>query len=169
MLNFLQKSIFIIVFAAFFGLFEAKAQVIDSIYYGWSVHEYESDDGIRQCYVTSFPTNSQTSHTLPREPYLMVTRYARKRVEEVSIYSGYEYKINSPVFVLTNYIGFKFFTDGEMAWLRSDVEDKKMIEEMLNSDFVKVRSDSSIGTYAVDEYSMKGFTRAYARMKELCK
>ena len=71
------------------------AQEVDSIYYGWAVHEYESDDGVRQCYVSSFPQKSDSNHTTDREPYILITRYAKKRIEEVSVYSGYEYKINS--------------------------------------------------------------------------
>ena len=39
---------------------------------------------------------------------------------------------------------------------------------MLNNDSVKVRSDSAIGSYAIDEYSLKGFARAYKRLKQLC-
>ena len=145
------------------------AQVIDSIYYGWAVHEYESDDGIKQCYISLFPTRTDSNHTSERSPYLLVTRYARKRTEEVSIYSGYEYKINSGVFILVDDVQFKFFTDDEMAWLKTPAEDREVIQLMLESSLVKVRSDSSLGTYAIDEYSMKGFNRAYARMKEVCK
>ena len=146
-----------------------SAQVIDSIYYGWAVHEYESDDGIKQCYISSFPARTDSNHTSERSPYLLVTRYARKRTEEVSIYSGYEYKINSGVFILIDDVQFKFFTDDEMAWLKTPAEDREVIQLMLESSLVKVRSDSSLGTYAIDEYSMKGFNRAYARMKEICK
>ena len=56
-----------------------------------------------------------------------------------------------------------------MAWNESKYSDVNMIEALLNGVAVKVRSDSAIGTYAVDEYSLKGITRAYARMREICK
>jgi hypothetical protein len=39
---------------------------------------------------------------------------------------------------------------------------------MLKSAFLNVRSNSDIGTYAVDKYSMKGITKAYLRMGEIC-
>ena len=167
--HFFKKSILAIFFLTLFLSGNLSAQIIDSIYYGWAVHEYESDDGIRQCYLSSFPAKSDSNHTSERAPHLLITRYARKRTEEVSIYSGYEYKINSGVFILVNDIQFKFFTDNETAWLKTPAEDKEVIQMMLRSSVVKVRSDASVGTYAIDEYSMKGFDRAYARMKEICK
>jgi hypothetical protein len=39
---------------------------------------------------------------------------------------------------------------------------------MLNSSTIKVRSDSALGFYAVDEYKLKGITKAYKRMREIC-
>jgi len=167
--HFFKKSILAFIFLTLFLPNNLSAQIVDSIYYGWAVHEYESDDGIKQCYISSFPFKSDSNHTSERAPYLLITRYARKRTEEVSIYSGYEYKINSGVFILVGDNQFKFFTDNEMAWLKTPAEDKEVILLMLRASLIKIRSDSSVGTYAVDEYSMKGFDRAYARMKEICK
>ena len=40
---------------------------------------------------------------------------------------------------------------------------------MLNGKILKIRSESSKTEYTVDEYSLKGMTRAYKRMRELCK
>jgi hypothetical protein len=61
------------------------------------------------------------------------------------------------------------FTEKDTAFAKNEYEDKEIIEKMLNSETIKVRSDSSFGNYAVDEYSLKGFNRAYERMKTLCK
>ena len=61
------------------------------------------------------------------------------------------------------------FTEGDIAWAKTMQEDKKMIQEMLKGDTMRVRGESSIGTYSVDEYSLRGVTKAYKRIKELCK
>jgi hypothetical protein len=148
----------------------AMAQVVDSIHYNWTVYEYDkdNDEGGKECYIAAFAKNTDTSHTAPRNPHILITRYAKTRTEEVSVYAGYEYKINSNAYLLVDNQQYKLFTDQDAAWFRNDTDDKEVIQKMLTTDLIRFRSDSAIGTYAVDEYWMKGLTRAYARMKELC-
>jgi hypothetical protein len=144
----------------------SAAQVIDSMYYGWVVYEIgEGDD--RKCYTATAPHKSNSSYTGFRAPYLAVTRYYKNRNEEISLYSGYEYKINSDVYLLIGAHQKELYTKDDMAWAQSDY-DKEIITLMLRSAFVRVRSDSSFGNFAIDDYQIKGFTRAYSRMKELC-
>lgn len=147
----------------------AAAQTIDSMYYSWVVYEYADSQDDKKCYIAATPYKSDSSYTGLRNPYLAITRYANTRSEEVSVYSGYEYKISSDVYLLIGDIQKQLYTKDDMAWAKSDYDDKDIIIMMLQSESVKVRSDSSMGNYSVDEYQMKGFTRAYARMKELCK
>ena len=99
----------------------------------------------------------------------MIARYQKDRSEEVSVFTGFEYKLNSEVFVLIDDSQFKLLAKKDIAWAKTKTEDIQIIESMLHGGAVKVRSDSAIGTYAVDEYSLKGITRAYARMREICK
>ena len=99
----------------------------------------------------------------------MISRFQKDRSEEVSVFGGFEYKLGSKIFVLVDNKQFKLKTKDDMAWNESKYNDINMIEALLNGVAVKVRSDSAIGTYAVDEYSLKGITRAYARMREICK
>ncbi len=149
------------------------AQIIDSIHYSWHVFEFKEKiedelEPIRRCYIMSDPKNSQTSYTGKRDAYLSVTRFENERKEEVSISAGFEFKLSSKINVVVGNKDFKFFTKFNAAWLNSGYKDKEFIEEMLKNDFVKIRSDSAVGSYAIDEYSLKGFARAYKRMKELC-
>jgi len=149
------------------------AQLIDSIHYSWEVFELEEEiegelEPVKRCYVISKPKNTNSNYTANRDPYISVTRFRDERNEEITISSGYEYKISSKIYVLVGKKPFFFFTRGNSAWLDSAQKDKAFIQEMLKSDFVKVRSDSSLGSYSVDEYSLKGFARAYKRMKKLC-
>jgi hypothetical protein len=145
----------------------ASAQVIDSMYYGWVVYEIGEGDE-RRCYTASAPHTTNSSYTSFRAPYLAVTRYYKNRNEEISVYSGYEYKINSDIYLLIGANQKEIYTKGDMAWAKSDYDDKEIITLMLRNAFVKVRSDSSFGNFAIDEYQLKGFARAYARIKELC-
>lgn len=166
--NFLLLTIFTL---SSFWLFvnQAQAQIVDSIYYGWTVYERSDENEERECYIGSSPVSSVTSHTGIRKPYILITRFNKSRSEEVSVYSGYEYKINSSAYIL---IGdqeqFRLFTNIDNAWANNSEEDKKIIQLMLYSSYFKIRSDSAIGTYAIDEYSTRGLARAYSRMRELC-
>jgi hypothetical protein len=145
----------------------AVAQIIDSMYYGWVVYEIGDGDN-RRCYIASAPHKSNSSYTGFRAPYLSITRYYKNRNEEVSLYSGYEYKISSDAYLLIGGTQKELFVKGDIAWTKSDYDDKEIITLMLRNEVVKARSDSSFGNFAVDEYHIKGFARAYARMKQLC-
>ncbi len=168
----MKKTILIFLILTFLPIHSAFSQVIDSMYYGWVVYEYQedpNDDSDKKCYIVATPHKTSTSYTSQRNPYFSITRYAKSRTEEVSAYSGYEYKISSDVYLLIDDKQKQLYTKDDAAWARNDHEDKEIINMMLNASTLKVRSDSSTGNYAVDEYQMKGLTRAYARMKDLCR
>lgn len=146
-----------------------KYPIIDSYHYDWILYEYETSEEGKKCYITSKPIRSDSDHNQDRSPYLMVTKYQNNQIEEISIKSDFQYKLNSDVRVLIDQFPYKFFTKGDMAWAKTRPEDKNVIKQMLKAKNFKVRSDSIFGTYAIDEYSLKGFVRAYDRMKIICK
>jgi hypothetical protein len=148
----------------------ASAQVIDSSFYQWRVYEIGEDgEDEKKCYILAHPTKSNTDHGNRQNPYIVITRFQKDRSEEFSVFAGYEFKNNSEVFVLSDEHQFKLLAKEDFAWMKTRGEDAQIIQTMLKSGMVKVRSDSAFGTYAVDEYSLKGITRAYARMREICK
>lgn len=163
----MPKIIAIIFFALF--SFKSHAQIIDSVFFDWTIYEISGlDDGQRKCYMVTHPIHSQSDHNKRKKPYLMITRYENKRNEEVSIYSGYEYKFHSKVFVAIDNMKFLFATNNDMAWTATPQQDAMIIQKMLNSAFLKIRSNSAIGTFAVDKYSLKGIAKAYRRLKTIC-
>lgn len=149
----------------------AVAQVVDSRFYRWTVYELQEDElQDKQCYIVSNPINVDSDQPTRQRPYVMITRYQRERKEEVSVYGGYEYKVNSKIFFMVdNDTQYRFPTKKNMAWAKSKEEDIEVIQSMLNASKIRVRSDSAIGTFAVDEYSTQGIVKAYARMREICK
>lgn len=147
----------------------AFAQVIDSSFYGWTIYEIQENElDYKTCYIVSHPVKSDTSHNSREKPYLMITRFQKDRSEEVSVFGGFEYKLSSKIFLMIDKYQFKLKTKGDMAWNETKSQDVEMIRNLLNGSAVNIRSDSAIGTYAIDEYSLKGITRAYARMREIC-
>lgn len=164
---------FLIVVLTFYSIGfapNAFAQIIDSKYFNWTVYEYqESDFAFKKCYIVSHPISSDSDDNSRKKPYLMITRYQKNRSEEVSIFGGYDFKMSSEIFMIIDAFQFHLKAKGDMAWVQSKYEDIAIIETMLNGSTVKIRSDSAHGTYAIDEYSLKGITLAYLRMKEICR
>jgi len=119
--------------------------------------------------MVSHPISTETSQLTRQKPYLMIARYQRQRNEEINVYGGFEYKMNSKVFVAVDDFQFSLLAGKDTAWAKSKNDDAEIIKAILNSSIVKIRSDSAVGNFAVDEYSLQGITKAYARMKEICK
>jgi hypothetical protein len=166
--NFLRKISLIL--AIFLCSKTASAQVIDSRFYRWTIYEMQEDElSDKQCYIVANPIKSESDQPNRQKPYIMITRYQRQRLEEVSVYGGYEYKISSKIFVMIDDAQFRFPSKRDIAWAKSKEEDIEAIQRMLEAKKILVRSDSAIGTFAVDEYSTQGIAKAYARMREICK
>lgn len=146
-----------------------NAQVIDSSFYNWTVYEMKSDIyGNKKCYMINHPVEKNSNHHSRKQPYIIITRYQNERYEEIGIYSGYEYKINSEVLAAIDDLKFTFLTNKDMAWTQTRAQDSFIIQELINRKNVLVRSNSSIGTFAVDKYSLKGIAKAYNRIKTIC-
>lgn len=170
--NKMRKNSIIVLFFIVFTFFLQNSfaqQTLDGIYYDWSVFVLDNLGEEKKCYIASFPDKSIGNYKNSREPYILITRFQDRGNEEISVYSGFEYKISSDIYISVDGKQFTLFTNGDMAWARSKDEDKDIIENMLNGKTLKVRAESSHTEYVVDEYSLKGMTRAYRRMKELCK
>ena len=153
-------------------LFSAKGanRIIDSSFYRWSVYEIQENDlDYKKCYIAVYPVSSDSNHNSRQRPRLMITRFQKDRSEEVSVFGGFEYKLGSEIFLMIDNGLHKMKTKDKMAWAATKFEDVTIIQSMLNGAVLRIRSNSSIGTYAIDEYSLKGITRAYARMKQICR
>lgn len=146
------------------------AQVVDSTSFNWLVYEIPDpeDSEFKLCYMVAHPISSDTDHNSRKKPYLMITRFQKTRSEEISIYGGYEFKLNSNIFLLIDSYQFRLKTKSEIAWAKTKQEDINIIQTLLNASRVRVRSDSAVGTYAIDEYSLKGIVKAYGRIRNIC-
>ncbi len=144
-------------------------QTLDGIYYDWYVFTLTDLGEEQKCYVVSFPKKSIGNYKKTREPYILITRFKDKGIEEVSLYSGFEYKLGSDIYLSIDGKQYTMFTKDDIAWAKNKNQDKELITNLLNGYLLKVRAESSTSEYVVDEYSLKGLTRAYRRMKELCK
>ncbi len=148
----------------------AFAQIIDSSFYQWTVYEIEGDElQEKKCYMVAHPIKSETDNEARQKPYVIITRYQNRRIEEVGVNAGFEYKENGKVLLSIDDVKFQLYSNHEMAWAKNKNDDVALIQKLLHSSVLKVRADSAIGNFAVDEYSLKGITKAYSRVREICK
>jgi hypothetical protein len=142
--------------------------IINSTHYNWVVFENKSHQG-KECYIASFPIKVNKNKNFKNYSYAMVTLFKRDKVQEFSSTIGIKFKLNSPSILLVGDRKFELFTDGEFIWLKTKQDDKNLIKLMLENAYFKIRSNSAFGSFSIDEYSLKGFNMAYARMKATCK
>ncbi len=165
-----MKIFFAAILAILAFLQSANSQVIDSSFFQWRIYELQGDElDEKKCYMVVHPIKSDSDQTSRTEPYIIITRYQNRRIEEIGISAGAEYKANGKVLISVDDARFQLPTNQEMAWAKNKYDDVVIIQKMLNSATIKVRSDFAIGTFAVDEYSLKGIAKAYSRMRAICK
>lgn len=166
-----MKIFFVTIFTVLFFLQSANSQVIDSSFFQWTIYEWQDDEELdeKKCYMVAHPIKTDSSQKYRSESYIMITRYQHRRIEEISVNVGFDYKINSKILLSVDEAKYQLTTNQDMAWARTKNDDVLIIQKMLSSATLKVRADSAIGTFAIDEYSLKGIAKAYSRMREICK
>ena len=168
MIKFFNKLIILFLFIASVNVGYSE-QILDGIYYDWSVFVLDELGEEKKCYMVAFPDKRIGNYKKKSEPYVLITRFQDKNVEEVSIYTGFEYKIGSDIYLSIDGKQYTMFTKGDIAWAKSTTQDRDIIVDLLSGYLLKVRAESTKAEYVVDEYSLKGITRAYRRIRELCK
>lgn len=144
----------------------AHAQQLDKTFSDWNVYTV-TQDGSKICYMASAPTKKKGTYNKRGEPYLLVTHRSADS-DEVSTSSGYPYKKDSEVSASLDGVLYKMFTKDELAWAYDEHQDQSMVSAMKRGMKLNIKGESQVGTTSEDLYSLKGFTSAYKRMKELC-
>lgn len=145
----------------------AHAQLLDSVQGDWNVFSM-TQQGKKVCYIASAPKQKTGNYKHRSDPYVLVT-HINTNVDEASTTSGYPYKQGSEVALTVEGKNYKLFTKGELAWAYDTSQDHQIVADMKAGSSLKVKGNSTKGTYSTDTYSLKGFTAAYNRMKALCK
>ncbi len=165
-----MKNIFAFLAIAFCFLVSPKdafSQVKDKEYNDWTTYSADIDDK-KICYIASAPKGQTGNYNKRDEPYLLVSR-VNAETFEVSVSSGYNYKLNSKVKAVVDTEKFDMFTKGQLAWASDSKQDKKMVASMKKGGSITISGTSLKGTYSVDKYSLTGFGAAFDAMNELCK
>jgi len=133
-------------------------------------HAFALDEGgKRVCYMSTQPQKADVKGKARGEAYLLIThRPAEKSFDVVSIIAGYSYKAGGEAQVQAGKATFKLFTEGDTAWARDDVTDRKLSEALRTQDKAVVKGVSSRGTATTDTYALAGAAAAYKAINEAC-
>lgn len=148
-------------------LSHAQAQELVESHDAWRVFTADKN-GKKTCYIASLPTKKEGNYSKRGEAYILVT-HRNGNQDEVSVSSGYRYKENSEVTLHFGQVKHGLFTKDDLAWAYDAKGDRTIVKEMIRGRTVEARGTSWKGTFSKDTYSLKGFTAAHRKMKELCK
>lgn len=159
-------SITVLLVAYLVNIPATHAQQLENSYGDWNVYTIKQH-GKKVCYIASGPVKKTGNYSKRSDPYLLVT-HVGKAVDEVSANSGYPYKKGVEVTASIDSKKYQMFTKGEHSWAYDTPQDREMVGKMKAGAKMTIRGTSQKGTYSLDTYSLKGFTKAYSRMKRLC-
>ncbi len=134
----------------------------------WRAYTFE-DAGGKICYVVSEPKKDEGNYTRRGDIYFLVThRPSGKVFNEISIITGYTYENGYEPTAAVGNRSFKFYSEGDAAWVFSKDEDG-LITAMKRGSTMVVRGKSNRGTNTKDTYSLSGITAAIGAIDKECK
>ena len=165
----IKKTLLIILFCFIFNISNAE-ESLKSIgkFKDWESFVL-SQNGSKVCFAQSKPL-IRAPKKLKRDPSrLFVTfRPAEKIKNEISVTSGYEFKIKTPVKAKSGKKDFDLFSKGRFAWVAEDNDESKLISTMKKASRLMIIGNTDKGEQTTDHYSMMGFTKAYNTARKSC-
>jgi hypothetical protein len=134
----------------------------------WSAYAVEQV-GRQICYVASKPTKQEGNYKKRGDVWALVSHQPQEeQLDTVQLVAGYKFKEGSEVTVtIDGKTEFTLFTDNQDAWAY-DGDDQRLIEAMKRGGLMVVLGESWRGTQTKDNYSLRGFTRAYKEIGKAC-
>ena len=145
----------------------ANAKDLQATFKDWNVFKSDRGDSV-VCYLVSIPIREEGNFLHRGEPYLMVTNLVNDS-DEVSVSSGFIYKQTSDIEMSFGSKKFYLFPYMALAWAHDSNDDIDIIKEMQKSEEVTITGTTRDNKTSSDTYSLIGFSKAYAKLKEVCK
>ena len=145
----------------------AHAGKLETVFDDWHVLSATQNER-KLCYIASIPKKKEGNYKKRGEAFLLVSLF-KDRNPEISISAGYPYKKGSSVKFDIDETKYSLKElEGERAWTQTEELDKKIIISMQKGNKLIAKGTSSTGTYSIDSYSLKGFSKAFTKMQLLC-
>lgn len=123
------------------------------------------------CYMIAEPAKLEGKYNLRGRVRIVVYRNSEKKDKNiVGIDFGYSFpEYSKAVIKIDSKKSFELSTFGQTAWTSPDTKtDKEIINQMIKGDTLIALGKSKRGTDTKDTYSLKGFLKAFKKIKNHC-
>lgn len=165
----IKKTLLIIIFSFIFSVANAEEDLKSlGKFKDWQSFVMLKE-GVKTCFAQSIPV-VKAPKKLKRDPSRLFISFrpAEDVKNEVSVTSGYEFKLKAPVSAKSGKKKYDLFSKGRFAWVVDDGDEIKLISTMKKASRLMIVGNSEKGTETTDHYSMMGFTKAYNTAKKNC-
>jgi hypothetical protein len=136
----------------------------------WNVFSKKNNE---LCYMLAEPDKSIGEYTLRGRVRVLVARRPNEKSKNyIGVDFGYSFSKNEKALIeIDKKKSFKLDTFHQTAWTKpskSSKHDDKIINEMIKGTILKATGKSKRGTITNDFYSLKGFSKAFHKMKDVC-
>ena len=134
----------------------------------WGAYAAQRDRS-KVCYAMTQPKNREPKN-LNRDPaYLFVSSQPADGVRnEVSLVMGFPAKEGVDAMAAIGQTNFALVTKLANAWVKNPAEEGRVVDALKKGEKLVIRSESKRGSKLTDEYSLKGFNEAFARVQREC-
>ena len=165
----IKKNLFIVLFSTIFS-FASAEENLKSLgkFKDWETFAL-SKNGNKICFAQSIPV-VRAPKKLKRDPSrLFVSFRPTENIKnEISVTSGYEFKLKAPVVAKSGKKSYDLFSKDRFAWVVDSEDETKLIRTMKKASRLMIIGDTNKGSQTTDHYSMMGFTKAYNTAKKSC-
>lgn len=134
----------------------------------WKAYTFTRGDDV-VCYMASAPSKAEGNYSARGAIYTLITNDPAKSMRnQVSVVTGYTYKVDSTVEVTIGGQTFELFTDDDRAWTQGPDDDAALVKAMVAGATMVIEGTSSRGTLTKDTYSLSGFTATKRVIDRAC-
>lgn len=150
------------------GSAQAQDPKLTGTYGDWSTYTF-SENGKKVCYMASQPKTAEGNYTRRGEVFALITHRPSEGSKNVFSYiTGYTYKTGSETDVKVDNKTFELFTQDDTAWTPDAATDNRLAAALRAGTKMVVKGVSSRGTATTDAFSLKGSTKAHAKISSDC-
>ena len=165
----LNKIPFVVLFYFIFGILNAEENLKSlGKFKDWESFVLKQGDN-KVCFAQSIPV-VRAPKKLKRDPSRLFVSFrpAENIKNEVSVTSGYEFKLKAPIVAKSGKKSYDLFSKDRFAWVVDSEDEAKLIRTMKKASRLMIIGDTNKGSQTTDHYSMMGFTKAYNTAKKSC-
>jgi len=147
----------------------AAEPVLINTFKAWDAFT-QGEGSAKTCYMASVPKKALPTQVNHGAVYVTIAHKPRRKIrDEVNIVAGYDFKAKSNVKVIIGPSAESLFTSGREAWAYDPGMDGRLVAAMKRGAAMEVRGASARGTKTTYEFSLYGFSAAYAAISNACK